>query len=270
MNSLQPNPVETYESYFVPAMFLPWAAILLRHAALEPGEGVLDVACGTGVVARQAARRVGSDGQVSAIDINTQMIALARSLPAPTGAKVAWLEGDAVALPFADAAFDVVLCQHAMPFFPDPAAATREMRRVLKPGGRALAIVLQGLEQHVVFRALMESVARHLAVPISVVQIPFALCNADDLRNLYAGAGFVDVEIRPESTTVRFPHADRFVPLAVMSSAAAVPAFAQLTGSAKAELIEAIRSEIEPAIQGFRSSDFVSFPMFAHVAVAKA
>ena len=198
------------------------------------------------------------------------MVTVARALPAPPGASIGWHDGDAAALPFADDAFDVVLCQHALPFFPDRAAVAREMHRVLKPGGRTMAIVLQELKRHVVFQALMESVARHLSVPISVVQVPFALCDADELRALYAAAGFDEVDIRPESTSVRFPDAEKFVPLAVMSSAAAIPAFVQLEGPAKAAMVAAIRAEIEPTIKSYRSVNSVSFPMFANVAVAKA
>ncbi len=270
MNQPRPSPAETYEQHFVPAMFLPWANILLSHATLRPGERLLDLACGTGVVARQAAPLVGVNGQVAAIDVNPEMVAVGRSLPAPPGASIAWHDGDAASLPFADSAFDVVLCQHALPFFPDRVAATREMHRVLDSGARALAIVLQGLERHVVFQALMESVARHLLVPISAVQIPFALCDADELRALYTAARFGNVTILPASTMVRFPDAERFVPLAVASSAAAIPAFAQLSGPEKAVLVEAIRREVEPVVQAHRTADLVEFPMFAHVAVAKA
>ncbi len=79
MNHAQPmNPAETYENYYVPAMFRPWANILLRHAAPQPRERLLDVACGTGIVAREAAPLVGSDGQVVALDMNPAMRALAR------------------------------------------------------------------------------------------------------------------------------------------------------------------------------------------------
>ena len=270
MKKPQPSPAETYESYFVPAMFQPWANLLLHHAALQPGERVLDVACGTGVVARMAAPVVGLRGHVGAIDMSLSMVDVARSLPAPDGASIAWHVGDANVLPFSDGEFDVVLCQHALPFFPNRAVVAREMHRVLKSGGRALAIVLQALERHVVFQALMESVARYLGVPISVVQIPFALCEAEELRTLYAAGGFEDVEVYPESILVGFPNAEKFVPLAVMSSAAAVPAFANLSGPAKVEMIEAIRAEIEPAIQAYRNGEHLSFPMFAHVAVGRA
>ena len=269
MNQPQPrNPAETYEQYFVPAMFLPWATILLRHAALQSGERVLDVACGTGIVARQAAPLAGPGGQVVAVDMNPAMLGVARALPAPSGATITWQEGNAMALPFPDGAFDVVLCQHGLQFVPDRAGAVREMRRVLAPGGRALVIVLQALPRHPVFEALMESVARNLSLPVSAVMTPFALCDADELRTLFTGAGFKKVDILPESTTVRFPEPERFVPLAVISSAAAVPAFAQLEAPARAALLETVRGEVEPTIRRYRDADVVTSPMYAHIAVA--
>lgn len=114
----------------------------------------------------------GAYGQVTALDMNPAMLAVARALPAPSGAAIRWQEGHAMALPFADGAFDLVLCQHGLPFFPDRAAAVREMHRVLAPGGRALAIVLQALDRHPVFDVLMKSVAAHLSLPLSAVMTP--------------------------------------------------------------------------------------------------
>jgi ubiquinone/menaquinone biosynthesis C-methylase UbiE len=269
MNQSQPrNPAEVYENYFVPAMFLPWATILLRHAAPQSGERVLDVACGTGIVARQAAPLAGTDGQVVALDMNPAMLAVARALPAPSGATITWQEGNAMSLPFPDGAFDLVLCQHGLQFVPDRTVAVREMHRVLVPGGRALAIVLQALARHPVFEALMQSVARHLSLPISAVMTPFALCDAYELGSLFTAAGFKNVDIVPESTTVRFLEPERFVPLAVTSSAAAVPAFAKLQTPARAALLEAVREEVELVLRGYRDSEAVTFPMFAHIAVA--
>jgi len=271
MSQRQPlNPAEVYEQYFVPAMFLPWAAILLRHAALQSGQQVLDVACGTGIVARQAAPLVGAQGQIVALDMNPTMLAVARALPAPAGAAIVWHEGNALALPFPDHTFDVVLCQHGLSFFPDRAAAVRDMRRVLRPGGRAAVIVLQALAQHPVFAALMESVADHLALPVSAVMTPFALGDAEELRALFTTTGWAAVDIVAESALVRFLEPDRFVPLAVISSAAAVPAFAELQAPARAALLEAVRVDVEPTIRRYRDADAVTFPMFAHVAVAYA
>ena len=161
MNQPQPiNPAEMYENYFVPAMFLPWSSILLSQAAPQSGERVLDVACGTGIVASQTAPLVGTSGQVFALDMNPAMLGVARSRPVPPGAPITWQEGNAMALPFPNGAIDLVLCQHGLQFFPDRTVAVRKMHRVLTPKGRALAIVLQALAQHPVFEALMESVAR--------------------------------------------------------------------------------------------------------------
>ncbi|MEP7060936.1 MAG: methyltransferase domain-containing protein [Betaproteobacteria bacterium] len=269
MNQPQPNnPAAMYERYFVPAMFLPWAGILLRHAAPKPGERVLDVACGTGIVARQVAPLVGTNGTVVALDMNPRMLAVARTLPAPFGAPITWQQGNAMSPPFPDGVFDLVLCQHGLQFIPDRAAAVREMRRVLAPRGRALAIVLQALARHPVFEALMESVARQLSLPMSAVTTPFALHDAGELAGLYTSAGFKKVSVLPESTTVRFPDPEQFVPFAVNSSAAAVPAFVDLQAPARTALLDAVRVEIEPVISKYRDASAVTFQMFAHVVVA--
>jgi ubiquinone/menaquinone biosynthesis C-methylase UbiE len=269
MNPAQPrNPAETYEQYFVPAMFRPWANILLHHAAPQPSERLLDVACGTGIVSRQAAPLIGVEGQVVALDMNPAMLAVARSLPSPSGAVIRWQEGNAMALPFTDGTFDAVLCQHGLQFVPDRTLAVREMRRVLAPAGRVLVIVLQALELHPVFDALMKSVADHLSLPLSAVMTPFALSNAEELRSLFATVGFQKVEIIPETTTVRFLDAQRFVPLAAASSAAAVPAFAQLAEPERVALIENVRADVEPTLRKYREADVVSFPMFANIAIA--
>jgi ubiquinone/menaquinone biosynthesis C-methylase UbiE len=270
-NQMPPkNPAEMYEQYFVPAMFRPWARILLRHAAPRAGERVLDVGCGTGIVARQAAPLVGPQGQVFAVDMNPAMLAVARGVLAPAGATIQWKEGNAMALPFSDATFDVVLCQHGLQFFPDREAAVREMRRVLSPGGRAVVMVLQALARHPVFEVLMQSVARHLSLPIDAVMTPFALSDAAELRGLFAAARFTKVDVVPQSTVVRFPEPQRFVPLAVTSSAAAVPAFAQMDAPARGALLEQVRDEVEPIVSKYRDADAVTFPMFAHIAVGSA
>jgi len=267
MQSQPQNPAEAYERYYVPAMFQPWAQALVEQATLRAGEQVLDVACGTGIVARTAAPLVGGEGTVTGVDLNADMLAVARALPAPSGATIHYQAGNAQSLPFADESFDVTLCQHALSFFPDRVSALREMRRVLRPTGRALVMVLQSIERHAVFRALIESVARQLAIPLSAVNIPFALNSADELRALYLSAGFASVEIREVSIAVEFPEPERFVPLAVRSSAAAVPAFAQLESSAQKTLLDAVRAEVAPTLEAYRRGDKLTFPMFSHVAL---
>ena len=127
------NAPEMYERYFVPTIFAPLASLLIELAAIQPSERVLDVACGTGVVARLAAQYVGPTGQVVGLDLNPEMLAVACTIPLPPGASIRWQEGSAVALPCAEAAFEVVCCQQGLQFFPDRGAALREMHRVLVP-----------------------------------------------------------------------------------------------------------------------------------------
>ncbi|MEO8005645.1 MAG: methyltransferase domain-containing protein [Betaproteobacteria bacterium] len=269
LNASSPeSPFTTYEQYFVPAMFQPWAAALLRRAGLKPNERVLDVACGTGIVSRQAAPLVGEGGRVVGLDMNAAMLSVARSLARPAGAEIVWQEGNAMSLPFDAESFDVVLCQHGMQFFPDLARSIREMHRVLAQDGRAVAMVLQGLDRHPVFKALMESVARHLAIPLSAVMTPFSLSNWETLKTHFISAGFKEVTHFQETIEARFPEPPRFVPRSVLSSAAAIPAFAALEPSERAGLIAAVAADLGDVMAAHLRAGSIAFPMFAHVAVA--
>jgi len=102
-----------YERVMVPAVFGPWAKDLLDTVALIPGMRVLDVACGTGIVARLSAPQVGATGRVVGLDTNEAMLAVARAQPQPTVPHVEWRQGDATKLPFPDAEFDAVFCHTA-------------------------------------------------------------------------------------------------------------------------------------------------------------
>src|SRR5262249_13923549 len=151
-----------YERYLVPAIFGPWAADLLALAAPQPGERVLDLACGTGAVARLTAERVGTAGAVIGLDLNPGMTELARSLPAPRGAAVEWRVGTALELPFTNATFDLALCQQGLQFFSDRAAALGETRRVLRSGGRLALSVWRSIDRSPGFAALAEALAEHV------------------------------------------------------------------------------------------------------------
>ena len=135
---------EVYERELVPAVFGVWAPILVELAQPGPGERVVDVACGTGIVARIAATRVGPTGAVVGVDLNPGMLSVARSVVSTdsrSGGPLQWQEASADKLPFPDGSFDVVYCQLGLQFFADRAAALREMRRVLGPGGRLALMV---------------------------------------------------------------------------------------------------------------------------------
>jgi ubiquinone/menaquinone biosynthesis C-methylase UbiE len=265
-----PNPAEAYEQYLGPAISDPWTRVLLEYAAPQIGERALDVACGAGSVARHVAPLVGAEGRVVALDISPEMLAVARALPAPTGATIEWREGDAIALVLPDDAFDLVLCQQGLQFFSDRAASLREMRRVLTDGGRVVLSVWQALQRHPVYEALFEATTRHLGAATSDVALSFSLSDAEELRALLRDAGFQRVEITPRSLDIHLPSPARFVELTVLGAAATIPAFAQLDTAARSALVETVSHEIEAVAQRYREGDTLTFPMSTHIAVAYA
>jgi ubiquinone/menaquinone biosynthesis C-methylase UbiE len=261
------DPAEVYERYLVPALFLPWAEELLRRAAPQPGERVLDVACGTGAVTRQVPPLVGATGTVVGLDLSPAMLDVARALPAPPGPTIAWREGSAVALPFPDAAFDLVLCQQGLQFFPDRPRALREMRRVLAPGGRVVLSVSRGLERQPVYAALNAAIERRLGVP--AMAAPFSLGDATELGALLRAAGFRNATVEPVVRTVRFPSPQRFVRLSVLG-AAAVPALGEMDAAARETLVEAVRGDTADALRPYEDGDALAFPLAVNVAEARA
>ena len=197
------NPAEGYESYMVPALFGPWAALLIDAADPKAGERVLDVGCGTGVVARQVASRLGTSGAVTAIDLSPHMLAVANAAAARDGVVVDWRVGNAERLPFPERSFDLVLCQFALMFFTDKVAALSEMARVLRHGGRAVVSVWQGLERHPFYQTLHDVIQRRLGV--SALQQIFSLGSPNELRGLLQRSGFSRIDVEPMSVDRTLP-----------------------------------------------------------------
>ena len=195
------SPAEVYEEQFVPALFRPWGRVVTAAAQLAPGQRVLDVACGTGALTEAACERVGPEGSVAALDANAQMLAVARRKPLD----VAWHEGRAEALPFADASFDAVVSQFGLMFFDDRVQALREMMRVLRPGGRLAVAVWDMLAGSPGYAALADVLQRLFGSPIAdAFRAPFALGDEVLLQRLFAQAGIAGAEIRRHDGTVRF------------------------------------------------------------------
>ena len=199
---------ENYERYFVPVIPGPLAADLVEAAGLRPGERVLDVACGTGVVARRAAERVGARGAVAGVDVNASMLAVARAAPAPAEPRISWYETPAESMPLPDDSYDAVFCQLGLQFVEDTAAALREMRRVLAPGGRALVSVPRPSR---FFGVLEEAFERHVPAGAPFVRMVFSLGDPADLERRVRGAGFRETVVRRETKTVRPPGPREFL-----------------------------------------------------------
>jgi ubiquinone/menaquinone biosynthesis C-methylase UbiE len=261
------NAAEIYERALVPAVFAAWASLVIDLADPRPGARVLDVACGTGVVARTIAQRVGPTGEVVGLDLNPGMLAIAASItsnePATT-ARITWQEASATKMPLADAAFDIVYCQLGLQFFPDRPVALREMYRVMVPGGRLGLMVWRDIERSPGFAVLAAALARHVSTEAAgIMRAPFGLADADELRGLIATAGFRDITVRSIPGTVRFPSVVRFV----QDYAAGSPLaghVAKVSDQARAALV----SEVDAALQSYLVAGALTFPIEAHLASA--
>jgi len=196
------NAAENYQRYFVPTIGQPFATAWLDAAGLSHGERVLDVGCGTGVVTRLAAEKVGSNGVVTSVDINPAMLAVARSIPSP-GAPIEWHEASAESVPLADGSVDVVVSSLVLQFVQDKSAALREMWRVLVPEGR-LAFATVGPKPPL-FAILEQALARHVRPEAAgFMEVVFSLYKPKELEKLAKGAGFRDVEVRSKPLTLTF------------------------------------------------------------------
>lgn len=198
---------ENYERYFVPLIAGPLAADLLKQAGLRAGERVLDVACGTGIIARLAAERVGPKGSVAALDVNAGMLEVARSVTGSTTPPIKWYETTAESIPLEDEIFDAVLCQLGLHFVTDKAAAAREMTRVVAPGGRILVSVPAPSQ---FLGALEHAFARHVPAAAQFVRMVFSL-EAAELERFFRDAGLRDVVVRRETKALHFPAPREFL-----------------------------------------------------------
>lgn len=262
------NAAETYERALTPAVFAAWAPLVVALGDPRSGERVLDVACGTGVVTRLVAQRVGQTGKVVGLDLNPGMLAVAAATAASeplTSASITWQEASATRMPFPDGAFDVAYCQLGLQFFPDRPAALREMHRVLVSGGRLGLMVWRGIEHSPGFDILAAALARHVgSVAAGIMRAPFALAEAEELRELMAAAGFRDITIRPVAGTVRFPSVARFVQDYVAGSPLAGHV-AKVSDEARAALV----GEVGDALRSHLAGGALAFPIEAHLASAR-
>jgi ubiquinone/menaquinone biosynthesis C-methylase UbiE len=203
------NPPANYERFFVPAIGAPLATDLIDLAALRPGERVLDIACGTGVVARLASQQVGATGTVAGLDVNPGMLAVARSTT-PPDMPIEWHEASAEAMPIPDASFDVVLCQMGIQFISDKRAALREMWRVLVRGGRLILNVPGPTPR--LFTIMGQALARHVgAEAAAFVNKVFSLHDATEIQDLIIGARFHDVSVQSDTKALPLPEPEKFL-----------------------------------------------------------
>ena len=248
---------EAYESTFVPAIFAEWAPLLVDAAGVRPGQAVLDVACGTGIVARTAADRLDGDGVVVGLDRNEAMLTVARRV----SPELAWQLGDAATLPFPDRSYDVALCQMALMFFPDRVHALREMRRVVAAEGTVGVVVPASLPEQPAYAPFVEMAARHSAEARTYLSTYWAAGALDQLCGEFAAAGLDVVDTLTHRGTARFASVEQFVTTEVEGT--------PLINRISAETYQAIRRDAHDVLAPFLAEGGLRAPLVGHLVVGR-
>ncbi|SHJ33767.1 Ubiquinone/menaquinone biosynthesis C-methylase UbiE [Shimia gijangensis] len=191
-----------YEALFVPAVFAPWPAHLVDGAAVREGSSVLDIACGSGVLARAALEATGKSGRVVGLDPAPGMIAAAREVEP----QIDWVLGSAEKLPFDNGSFDCVVSQFGMMFFQDHPKAAYEMYRVAKSGGKLAVAVWHSIDKNPAYRDIVAVLDEHVSPEAAdALRLPFCLGDPDQVAGLFSQAGFDNIEIKTKVEQAKFP-----------------------------------------------------------------
>jgi ubiquinone/menaquinone biosynthesis C-methylase UbiE len=254
---------ELYERFLVGGLFRPWAEMLLDRVQLAPGSRVLDVGCGTGIVARLARARLGDHGTVVGVDVSPPMLEVARKIEP----SVEWREGNAAALPVGpDERFDVVACQQALQFIPDKPAAVQEMKRVVRRGGRLAVATWGPLEQAPIFRDLQRVAERHVG-PINDRRHSYG--DAEALEVLLADAGFEAVHVETESRVIHLDSGVMFLRLNTNALIGMSAAASTLAEDERPRIAEAIIRDSTPVLSAYAAGEALAFEISANVATAR-
>jgi len=255
---------ELYERYLVPAITSVWANDLLDRVNPRRGDSIIDIACGTGIVARLAEQR-GHAGRLVGLDLNTAMLAVARA----KSATIEWIYGSALDLPFNENSFHVVLCQLGLQFFPDRPLALKEMVRVLKPGGRAGLSVYSAIERTPGAHAFVQALDKYLGSEASRTKRSEHLSyDAQEVGDWAKHAGFDVVHVETVTKQITFPSILDYVrfqltatPMAALLKDKGAPDRERLIMS----IADDARSRLDPSML---AGDKLTFPQQSFVVTA--
>lgn len=250
-----------YERIFVPALFQVWSEHLISSASIRPGHRALDVACGTGVLARTLKEFTDSPPVPVGLDISTGMLAVARQIEP----EIIWRQGDACALPFEDDSFENVFCQFGLMFFVDRGRAIGEMMRVLVPGGRLVLAVWDSLEGNPGFNEKIKILDRVAGLKAGdALRAPFCLGHREDIAQIMQNAGLPDVEITTIHGVAKFRNMSEFVD-------AEVRGWLPVMGvNLSEEVISAVHEECRKDLRQYEKvvEGTLTLPMSAHIVAA--
>jgi len=246
-----------YERHLVPAFFAPCADALLSLAPPGAGDRILDLACGTGILACRASSYVGRDGRLVCIDVNASMIAYARTAMREWMVPAEWLTADAQRLPLDDDSIDVACCQQGLQFFGDPAAVLSEVRRVVVPDGRLLLAWWRDLAHHPGFALLADTLVQWVGPEAgALMRAPFAGPHPRQVETVLADVGFPAVELRTFEFVARFPSVGAF-----LSQQAAGSPLARPLGAVEPDTLTRLVVDLERALEPFVDTLGLALPM---------
>lgn len=266
-NKLARVPAQLYQEIMVKAVYGGWARSVVDAVDPRRGDRALDLACGTGVVARVLAQRVGTLGTVVGIDIDPEMLSVAReySPPQQGQARIDWEQGNANQLHYEDGYFDIITCQQGLPYFSNRSQAMHELYRTLGSGGRIGMLVWRGIQESPGFYILAQVLERFggpdLATP---VRAGFSIPNKDDIRSLFMIARLRSINIDPVTGNAFFASVNDFLKSQFMGTPL-MKGLSILTPEARAALYPALTEALGP----FTTPNGLIFPMGAHLISAK-
>jgi ubiquinone/menaquinone biosynthesis C-methylase UbiE len=255
---------EFYDTIIVPEVFRPWAELMVEAIPVQRGMRTLDVACGTGVVARCAARLCSPQGRSSGLDIDPAMIRVAGAVALREGLEIDYRCGSASELPFEAASFDAAFCLQGLQYFPDKSQALAELRRVIRPGGRLVVVVWTDMETHAGNWAMINALRRRGIDAKDMIK-PFTLADSTALHALVDEAGFEDVTVEVKHHTVRFASAKTFVESVAQGAPSSRLALALVPPTQWQDFLLDIETQLAAHIKNTQ----LEFPMASNVLIAR-
>jgi SAM-dependent methyltransferase len=257
------NAAAIYEEQKVPAIFRPLAQATLEAVALRPDERVLDAACGTGIVGREALTRLSSAGRVTGFDLNAGMIDVARKLTGRDAERCRWHVADVTALPFDDGSFSLVICQQGLQFFPDEDAALRELHRVLEPHGRIAMTIWAGPSDF--FATLAEALSRHVSEESGQQSLaPFVYAGIETLPARMSAVGFANISIQSLTVPRELRDPASAIPNEIMGN----PVGPAVLGKGSAVMAKIVR-DVMADMSHYQQGDKLVVPQSANLVMAE-
>ncbi len=196
----------SYENILVPVIFDPWAKELIKDYPIWHNKRILDLAAGSGIVTRLLSEIIGTNGSIVAADVNSEMLSVAKELLGEQVSNITFIESSAESLNKPSDSFDIVVCQQGFQFFPDKLAATKEIHRLLAPGGKVIISTWLPVSECHYFGVICDSLISIDEAEISnMMRVPFDFIDRDELINHFENANFNSISVNEKRLPLTIP-----------------------------------------------------------------